>query len=404
MRSSIRASGRFVATSVFMLTAVLVIGFAQAPAFPRVQPLPPPSEPQVFDTLTGPIRVVPFVTGLANPWSLAFLPGGDILVTEKIGRLRIIRGGKLDPQPIAGTPQVFTMGQAGLLEVAPHPRFAENRLVYLTYSKPGERGAATTLARGRLEGSSLTDVHDLFVADAWRQGGPHYGSKLAFGRDGMLYMTIGERGERDKAQQTDTHQGKILRLREDGTAPPDNPFAGREGVKPEIFSYGHRNPQGVAVHPDTGAIWAIEHGPQGGDELNVILPGRNYGWPVVTFRREYSGEVITNQPWREGIEQPLMIWVPSIALSGLTFYTGDRFPAWKGNVFVGGLSGLQLQRLVFTDKGPVGRESLLAPLRQRIRDVRQGPDGLLYVATDGNPGAILRIEPATASLSSAGAR
>lgn len=413
MLSSARSSTKWlVAASAFALAAVAG-GLAQSPqqgpqpgaggpSFPRVQPLPLPETPQVFDTLADSIRVVPVVKGLANPWSLAFLPNGDMLVTEKVGRLRVVRAGQLDPQPVAAVPRVFTMGQAGLLEIALHPRFEENRLVYLTYSKPGEGGAATALARGRLDGNSLTDLREIFVADAWRQGGPHYGSKIAFGRDGMLYMSVGERGYRERAQDTSVHNGKILRLRDDGSVPQDNPFVGRAGYKPEIYSYGHRNVQGLAFHPVTGELWATEHGPQGGDELNVIFPGRNYGWPIVTFGREYSGEAITNQPWREGMEQPLMIWVPSIGLSGLTFYTGDRLPAWKGNVFVGALSGLQLQRLAFTEKGPVGRESLLVPLRQRIRDVRQGRDGLLYLVTDGDPGAILRIEPAAARATSSG--
>jgi aldose sugar dehydrogenase len=376
------------------------------PPFPRVAPLPAPTEPRVFDTLdpSTAIRVVPVVSGLANPWSIAFLPNGDMLVTEKTGQLRIVRNGTLDPQPISGVPQVVAMGQGGLLEVSPHPRFAENKFVYLTYSKPGEKGNTTALARGRLEGNALADVRDVFVADAWNNFPIHFGSKIAWGGDGTLYMTVGERNDRNRAQDTTHHAGKVLRLRDDGTAPPDNPFVGRAGFRPEIYSYGHRNLQGLAFHPETGELWENEHGPQGGDELNIIQPGKNYGWPVVTFGREYTGEVITNQPWREGMEQPVMIWVPSIGISGMAFYTGERFPAWKGNVFVGGLAGQVLQRVAFTPRGPVGRESLLADLRQRIRDVRQGPDGLLYVATDANPGAILRIEPAPKSTSSASAR
>jgi glucose/arabinose dehydrogenase len=212
----------------------------------------------------------------------------------------------------------------------------------------------------------------------------------------MLYMTVGERNDRNRAQDTALHGGKVLRLREDGTVPPDNPFEGRAGFKPEIYSYGHRNLQGLTFHPETGALWETEHGPQGGDELNTILPGKNYGWPVVTYGREYTGEIIASQPWREGMEQPVMFWLPSIGLSGMVFYTGDRFPAWKGNLFVGGLSGLHLQRVVFTERGPVGREALIGSLRQRVRDVRQGPDGLLYLAVDGTPGGIIRIEPAAA--------
>jgi glucose/arabinose dehydrogenase len=357
--------------------------------------------PQVLDSTDGPIRVVPFVTGLSAPWSLAFLPNGDMLVTEKVGRLRLVRGGVLQPEPISGVPEVLAQGQGGLLEVSLHPRFVENQFVYLTYSKSGERGHTTALARGRLQGNALTDVRDIFVAEGWSTGGPaHFGSRLAWGRDGTLFMTMGERNDRNRAQDTMQHAGKIMRLRDDGTVPPDNPFVGRSGFRPEIYSYGHRNMQGLTFHPETGALWETEHGPQGGDELNVIEPGRNYGWPIATYGREYSGEFISN-PTREGIEAPVTVWVPSIGVSGMVFYTGDRFPRWKGNLFVGGLSGLSLQRVVFTPGGPVGRESLLTEIRQRIRDVRQGPDGLLYVLTDATPGgAILRIEPGPAPSTS----
>jgi glucose/arabinose dehydrogenase len=363
----------------------------------RLPTLPFPDQPRESTSIDVPLRVVPLASGLINPWSLAFLPGGDMLVTEKPGRLRLVRSnGTLEPQPISGTPQVLAMGQGGLLDVALHPRFAENQLIYLTYSKAGDAGNTTALARGRLEGTALTDVKDIFVADAWSKATLHFGSRLAFGRDGLLYMTVGERNERNRAQDTNTHAGKVLRLRDDGTVPPDNPFVGRAGFKPEIYTYGHRNLQGLTVHPTTGAVWQTEHGPQGGDELNLIQAGKNYGWPVVTFGREYTGEDITNQPWREGMEQPVNVWLPSIALSGAAFYTGDRFPTWKGSLFVGGLAGQVLHRVVFTDRGPIGREPLIAELRQRIRDVRQGPDGLLYLLVDANPGGILRIEPAAA--------
>jgi aldose sugar dehydrogenase len=389
------------------------------PGVPRVPSLPFPDAPQELETLGPKIRVVPMAKGLVNPWGIAFLPSGDILVTEKPGRLRIIRGGTLDPQPIAGVPEVYPVGQGGLLEVLPHPRFAENQFVYLTYSKSRERAAAaaaqppaaqpgqappreatTVLARGRFDGKALTDVRELFVADNWNTGNPHYGGKLAFGRDGMLYLTIGERGDRNRAQNTALHGGKLLRLREDGTAAPGNPFAGRDGFKPEIYTYGHRNAQGLAFHTETGELWETEHGPQGGDELNTIVAGKNYGWPISTFGREYSGEFIS-PPWKEGVEQPVIFWAPSIGLSGMAFYTGDRFPAWKGNVFLGALSGQQIQRVVFTEKGPIGREALLGTLRLRIRDVRQGPDGFLYAAVDANPGGILRIEPASGPTTSA---
>jgi glucose/arabinose dehydrogenase len=396
-----------------ILAATVVLSTAafaqQAPARPagppqagdrlaRLPPLPFPETPSESPSLDGTIRVVPFLKGLVNPWSLAFLPNGDMLVTEKPGRLRLVRSnGTLEAQAISGTPQVLAMGQGGLLDVALHPRFADNQLVYLTYSKAGEAGNTTALARGRLEGLTLTDVKDIFVADAWSKATLHFGSRLAFGPDGMLYMTVGERNERNRAQDTNTHAGKVLRLRDDGTVPADNPFVGRTGFKPEIYTYGHRNLQGLTVHPTTGAVWQTEHGPQGGDELNLLQAGKNYGWPVVTFGREYTGEAITNQPWREGMEQPVTVWVPSIALSGAAFYTGDRFPTWKGSLFVGGLAGQLLHRVVFTERGPIGREPLIPELRQRIRDVRQGPDGLLYLLVDANPGGILRLEPARAA-------
>jgi glucose/arabinose dehydrogenase len=288
---------------------------------------------------------------------------------------------------------VVAAGQGGLLEVLAHPNFAQNQWLYLTYSKAGERGNTTALARGRLEGNALRDVKDIFVAEAWSQGPIHFGSKLAWGRDGFLYMTVGERNERDRAQRLNEHAGKILRLTAEGAAAPGNPFAGRADAKPEIYSWGHRNLQGLAFHPDTGALWETEHGPQGGDELNLIQPGRNYGWPLITLGREYSGEVISAQPAREGLEQPTLFWAPSIGLSGMAFYTGDRLPGWKGNLFLGGLSGMYLQRIVFNERGVFGREPIIQNLRLRIRDVRQGPDGFLYLAIDDPKGGILRIEP-----------
>jgi glucose/arabinose dehydrogenase len=366
--------------------------------FPRIPALDLPSAPQTFDTLHQKIRVVPYVTGLAAPWSIAFLPNGDMLVTEKPGRLRIVKNGVLEAQPISGTPQVLTAGQAGLLEVLPHPQFAQNRLLYLTYSKTGDRGNTTALFRGKLEGNALVDGKDIFVADAWSQGPIHFGSKLAWGRDGLLYMTVGERNERNRAQTLTDHAGKVLRLTEDGGVPPGNPFVGRTDAKPEIYTYGHRNLQGLAFHPESGVLYETEHGPQGGDELNVIQPGKNYGWPVITLGREYSGEVIAPQPAREGMEQPVIFWAPSIGLSGMAFYTGDKLPGWKNSVFLGGLSGMYLQRVALTaSAGIAGREPIIPTLRLRIRDVRQGPDGLLYLAIDAPQGGILRIEPADAS-------
>lgn len=372
--------------------------------FQRLPALPFPDAPQEQEMSGTKYRVVPVVSGLVNPWSLTFLPNGDMLVTERPGRLRVVRNGKLEPQPIAGVPEVWATGQGGLLEVLPHPKFAENQWLYLTYSKPCEKGATTALLRGRFDGTALVDAKDLFVADNCNTGNPHFGSKLAFGRDGLLYMTIGERGDRNRSQNTAIHGGKILRLKEDGTVPSDNPFVGKDGYKPEIFSYGHRNPQGLAFHPETGALWSTEHGPQGGDELNIVDAGKNYGWPVATYGREYGpdGAIISPNPSKEGIQEPVTVWVPSIGISGLLFYSGDKFPYWKGQIFTGGLSGLALHRLAFNDKGGLlGREALLTPSRQRIRDVRQGPDGNIYVAADGNPGGILRIEPAQASAPTA---
>ena len=375
-------------------------------AFPRVPTLPFPEAAQEVETLGRKVRVVPLHKGLANPWSLTFLPNGDMLITEKPGRLRIARKGVLDPEPISGVPTVWAVGQGGLLEVLAHPRFSENQYLYLTYSKPcaAEKSATTALARGKFDGKALTEVKDLLVADNCNTGNPHYGSKLAWGPDGMLYMTIGERGDRKRSQDPASHGGKLLRLREDGSAAPDNPFVGKEGFKPEIYTWGHRNAQGLAFHPTTGALWLNEHGPQGGDELNVIEAGKNYGWPVVSYGREYppDGSKVSAQSAREGFEEPIALWVPSIGISGMIFYTGDKFPDWKGNVFVGGLSGLAVHRVGFNDKGGLlGREVMLHSLRQRIRDVRQGPDGNLYLAVDSNPGGILRVEPAGAPAGTA---
>jgi glucose/arabinose dehydrogenase len=353
-------------------------------------------------------------TGLSHPWSLAFLPGGpstspgagDALVTERTGRLRLIRGGTLDPQPITGVPGVRAAVLGGLLEVALHPSFASNQLLYLTYTKTRDDNLTTTaLARARFDGKALHDVKEIFVANNWSKSTTNYGGRVAFDRNGFLFLTVGERQEQDRAQNTRDHGGKVLRLRDDGSVPPDNPFAGKGEYAPEIYSLGHRSPQGLAVHPETGAIWENEHGPLGGDEVNVILPGRNYGWPLVTFGNDYDGKKISEQTSRPDLEPPFMYWIPSIAISGLAFYTGDRFPAWKGNAFVGAMfegrtrgTG-HLQRITFNEGRPIQREPMLTELRQRIRDVRQGPDGLLYVLTDEDNGALLKIEPASAATS-----
>jgi glucose/arabinose dehydrogenase len=289
----------------------------------------------------------------------------------------------------------------GLLDVVLHPKFADNRLVYLSYSKPGDNRTVTTaVARGTFDGKALNNLKDIFVANNWSTSTQNFGGRMAFDRDGYLFLTVGDRYEQERAQKTDDHGGKVLRLRDDGTVPPDNPFVGKAGYAPEIYSLGHRSEQGLAVHPVTNAVWETEHGPQGGDELNVILPGRNYGWPIVTYGIDYSGAKISEITTRPDLEGPLVYWVPSIAPSGLTFYTGDKFPGWKNSVFVGGMfqgrtrATGQIQRVVFNEKGqPIQREPLLVDLHQRIRDVRQGPDGLLYVLTEEDSGVLLKIEP-----------
>ena len=360
----------------------------------------------IFETNAHRIRVVTIAEGLSNPWSLAFLPDGNMLVTERTGRLRLIRSGKLQPEPVAGVPEVKYRNHGGLLDIALHPRFAENQLLYLTYSKPGERGATTALMRARFDGTRLVDAKDIFVSEAWTMSDVNFGSRMAFDRDGLLYMSIGERNEPPRggqgmsAQDLKVHNGKIVRLRDDGTVPPDNPFVGQPGRRPEIFSYGHRNPQGITIHPETGAVWASEHGPLGGDEVNIILPGSNYGWPLVTYGLSYSGEVISEDSKRPGIEAPRFFWVPSIGITGLVFYTGDKFPMWRGQLIVAGHGSMQVQRVRLSGRGTNEREAILTPvLRMQFRDIRQGPDGLLYLVTSDkmgqpNTGAVLRIEPA----------
>jgi glucose/arabinose dehydrogenase len=399
------------------------------------------------------IWVVP-TRGLTQPWSMAFLPDGGILVTERPGCLRIIRSGVLDPRHVTGLPAIQAAGLGGLMDLALHPRFSENQLVYFTYHKPaasttvaviapaglcvpvqdgrginagpgagggnapgaaaaapagrgGGGGQATiTLARGRWDGTGLVDVKDIFSAIPSGNA-----SRIVFGRDGMLYMTVGygdpPLGNPNPAaappQDPNNLAGKVLRLKDDGTVPPDNPFVGRAGYRPEIYTMGHRNMLGLTVHPVTGEIWESENGPNGGDEVNILKPGKNYGWPLVSFGRFYLGPRVNEKMYQDGMEQPTIFWVPAIAPSGLTFYTGDRFPTWKNNLFTGGMrqgevprSG-HLERIDFNDKWEeLHRESMLHELQQRIRDVRQGLDGLLYLLTAENDGTLLRLEPAPA--------
>jgi glucose/arabinose dehydrogenase len=348
-------------------------------------------------------RVVTFVEALVQPWSIAFLPGGDVLITERPGRLRIVRQGRLLPQAVEGLPAVAHSSQGGLLEVMPHPNFATNRLLYFTYSKPDAEGkpSSTAIIRGRFENDRLTNVQELFQAVS--QGRGHFSGKLAFDKNGFLFATLGDRQvppegtlEAHPAQDLSNHHGKIIRLHDDGRVPSDNPFVGRAGARPEIWSYGHRNVQGLAIHPETGQIWADEHGPQGGDELNRIEPGRNYGWPVIGFGVNYTtGLAIHSGTHRNGMEQPVNVWVPSIGVSGMMIYTGDKFPQWRGNLFAGGMVGQQLARLTLQGTRVVQQETLVAQMG-RIRDVRQGPDGFIYLVTDdrdGKPTPIYRLEP-----------
>jgi glucose/arabinose dehydrogenase len=338
-------------------------------------------------------RLTTLVEGLDHPWSLAFLPDGDLLITERPGRLRLVRNGVLDPTPVPGVPKVAATGQGGLLDIVLHPRFAENRLLYLSYAGRGAEGVGTEVARARFAEGRLEKLRTIYVAQPKSSGGRHFGSRLAFGPDGHLYVTAGERGSPERAQDLNDPAGSVLRLTEAGVVPPGNPFAGQPGVRPEIYSYGHRNPQGLAVHPETGQLWAVEHGPRGGDELNLITPGGNYGWPVITYGRSYAGFSIGEGTSKPGMAQPQRYWVPSISPSGLAFYTGEAFPEWRGNLFLGALSGQALVRLELDGEKVLHEERLLEDLDERIRDVRQGPDGRLYLLTDSSDGALLRLDP-----------
>jgi len=368
---------------------------------------------QVFESELHAYRVVTVVEALQDPWSIAFLPNGDMLVTERIGQLRIVRGGVLQPEPIPGVPPVRYQGQGGLLDVVLHPEFESNQFLYLSFSKPNEAGneGTTAVVRARFDGTALQDVEEIFEAHAWSTSGSHYGSRLAFDGDGYLYVTIGDRGvnprsmprDENPAQDLSTHHGTVLRLHDDGRVPEDNPFVGRADALPEIWSYGHRSPQGLAIDPENGDVWLTEHGPQGGDELNLILPGRNYGWPVVGYGVDYGGTAVHEARSREGMEGPVQFWTPSIATSGLMVYGGEAFPNWRGHLFVGGLAGQQLHRVPIVDGelgyevGRMERRPLLFGMG-RIRDVREGPDGFIYIAFDDRQGGgttpIVRLEPA----------
>ena len=333
--------------------------------------------------------------GLEHPWSVAFLPDGRMLVTERAGRLRLISAaGKLHPEPIGGLPAIRQHGQGGLLDVVLHPDFKNNQLVYFSFAEADGRSVGTAVARGRLRGHQLEQVEVIFRLLPKSKARQHFGSRLVFDNKGYLFITLGDRGDRPRAQDLNDHAGSLIRLHDDGRIPADNPFVKRAGARPEIFSYGHRNMQGAALHPLTGKVWTHEHGPQGGDELNIEQAGVNYGWPVITYGVNYViGTRIGEGTHKEGMAQAVHYWVPSIAPSGMTFYTGERFPQWQGNLFVGSLKFRLLVRLVLEDEKVVREERLLKDELGRIRDVRQGPDGLLYLLTDESDGRLVRLLP-----------
>lgn len=384
---------------------------------------PPPQTPQAarrgppaavlgdgpwdFKTEQQPVHVSVVTKGLDHPWALAFLPDGTMLVTEREGRLRVIRNGVLDPTPVAGLPAILPDGLGGLLDIALHPKFAQNHLVYLAYSK-GEPKANSTVAvlRARWDGKQLVDAKDIFVADAWYGATPlpvrccgqgpsfgSYGSRLAFDRAGYLYVTLGDRNYGEMSQLKGTDIGKILRLKDDGSVPKDNPFVGKPEYRPEIWTLGHRNPLGLTVHPVTGALWESEFGPRGGDEVNVIEKGKNYGWINVTQGAHYNGQPALGVKGVDGMTDPVLTWAPSINPGNLVFYNGDKFPAWKGNMLMATMTR-SLLRATFDAQGqPAGQERMLTELKQRFRDVRVGPDGNLYLLTDEAKGAVLKVEP-----------
>jgi glucose/arabinose dehydrogenase len=347
--------------------------------------------------VNGAVRVQTIAHGLERPWALAFLPDGRMLVTERPGRLRSVdRDGRIS-EPLAGVPRVLTRGQGGLLDVALDPRFDDNRLVYLAYAEPGAGSTAgTAVARGRLGDGRLEDVRVIYQQQPKVEGSNHFGSRLVFARDGTLFVTQGDRfAYRDRAQDLSVGLGKIVRITSDGSVPRDNPFLDRAGARPEIWSYGHRNIQSAALHPQTGQLWTVEHGARGGDELNHPEAGKNYGWPVITYGVDYSGAKIGEGTAKPGMEQPVYYWDPVIAPSGMAFYTGDAFPDWQGSLFIGSLRPGLLVRLTLADGRVTREERYLDDLGERIRDVRQGPDGLLYLLTDSSDGRILRVLPAS---------
>ena len=356
---------------------------------------PPRPASKPAEIVSSGYKVIEVATGLDHPWSMAFLPDGSMLVTERAGRLRLIKDGKLQPQPIGGVPLVHTGSQGGLFDVVIHPKFAEYNLVYLIYAHGTNVANSTCVARARLDGAELQNLRVIFEVAPLKDTNDHYGGRLAFLPDGTFVLTVGEGFEyREKAQDLSSDLGKIVRLNDDGSVPRDNPFVGQKNARPEILSRGHRNPQGLAFDVVSGRLFETEHGPKGGDELNIIAPGKNYGWPIVTYGMDYSGAYVSPYIERPGLEQPVVQWTPSIGPSGLTIYRGERFPSWNGSILVGALTFKHLRRVVIADNGQVtSEEQLLTDLNYRIRDVRVAPDGYVYVTTDDSPGRVLRLEP-----------
>ncbi|HJM03140.1 MAG TPA: PQQ-dependent sugar dehydrogenase [Arenicellales bacterium] len=347
-----------------------------------------------YESETARFRVVPLISGLVHPWSLAFLPDGDLLITERPGRLRVVRFGHLLEAPIAGVPVVAAVGQGGLLDLVLHPDFATNRLLCLSYSRHESAGSGTAIICGELVGDRLINSRVIFAAEPKSRGGKHFGSRLVFDVNGNLYATLGDRGIRAQAQDLSRHPGSVIRIDLSGAALADNPFVHQDDAQPEIFTYGNRNPQGLAWHPKTGVLWMHEHGPKGGDELNRVIAGTNYGWPVISYGKEYwSQNAVGEGTHKIGMAQPVHHWVPSIAPSGMAFYSGNRFPQWQGNLFIGSLKFGELVRLEIDASRVVHEERLLNGDFGRIRDVRLGPDGLLYLLTDSRNGHLLRLEP-----------
>ncbi len=366
-----------VLTTVFLLLLAPGLVLAQA---------------RTVGTVSGLVRVEAVAVGLEHPWGLTFLPDGRMLVTERPGRLRIVTPEGELSDPVSGVPDVFSRGQGGLLDVALDPDFTSNRLVYLTYAEPGEVGASTAAARGRLDGNTLQDVEVIFRQEPKMSGGAHFGSRLAFAPDGTLFITTGDRFQFEPAQDLTNHIGKLIRIHPDGSIPDGNPFVGEEGAQPEIWSYGHRNIQGAAIHPESGALWIHEHGPRGGDEINIVEAGRNYGWPLVSWGRHYDGRDIPDPPTRPDLARAIHQWTPSIAPSGMIFYTGELFPEWQGDLLVGGLVSRSLFRL--NQDGRSAAEEERIGMESRVRDVAQGPEGAVYLLTDEGDGKILRLTPA----------